>query len=216
MTDTRKAGIALIAGSIGNIVTMAIHPVGSGPLSPAQAEHLIIGSAIAHSLAILSVVLLVLGACGLTLRLAAPDRLAFSGLVFFLFAAVAIFIAAAVSGFIVPSIMRHMVRDTPESAPYWRITISSVFQINQAFARIYTVLGSIAVALWSASAIRNGGMGRGMATYGCIVAPILVAGILAGHLTMDVHGMLAVVLAQAIWFIGVGIGLYREDSLIAA
>lgn len=213
MTDNRKSGIAFIAGSIGGIVTMAIHPTASGVLTPAQFEHLAVASAIAHSLAMVSFLLLVLGAFGLTRRLAAPDRLAFSGLVVYVFAAIAVLIATAVSGFIVPNIMRHMIRDAPTTAQQWHIVIDSIFQINQAFSRIFTVAASVAVVLWSASALRNGGLGRGIAIYGCIIAPLIILAICSGHLTLNVHGMAIVVFAQAIWFIGVGIQLSNDDSL---
>jgi hypothetical protein len=212
MTDNRKSGIALIAGSIGGIVTMAIHPTGSGVLTPAQFERLAVVSAIAHSLAMISFLILVLGAFGLTRRLAAPDRLAFSGLVVYVFAAVAVLIATAVSGFIVPNIMRHMIRDVPSAAPQWRIVIDSIFQINQAFSRIFTVAASAAVALWSVSALRHGGLGRGIAIYGCIIAPLLILTICSGRLVLNVHGMAIVVLAQAIWFITAGIVLSGDDS----
>jgi hypothetical protein len=213
MTDNRKSGIAFIAGSIGGIVTMAIHPTASGVLTPAQFERLAVVSAIAHSLAMVSFLVLVLGAFGLTRRLAAPDRLAFSGLVVYVFAAVAVLIATAVSGFIVPNIMRHMIRDVPTTAQQWHIVIDSIFQINQAFSRIFTVAASVAVALWSASALRNGGPGRGIAIYGCIIAPLLILAICSGRLTLNVHGMAIVVFAQAIWFVGVGIQLSGDNSL---
>jgi hypothetical protein len=196
MTDNRKSGIAMV-----------IHPHGAasaGPVTPEQVAHLVLTSGFAHSLALVSVLLLVLGAFGLTRRLAAADRLAFCGVVVYAFAAVAIMIAGAVSGFIVPGIMRHMVRDVASAAPQWHIAIDSIFQINQAFARIYSVAASVAVALWSAAALRNGGIGRGIAIYGCIVAPVLVVGICSGVLELNVHGMGLVALAQAIWFIGVG------------
>jgi hypothetical protein len=215
MTDNRKSGIAFIAGSIGGIVTMAIHPTAGGVSAPSQFEHLAIVSAVAHSLAIVSFLILVLGAFGLTQILSAPDRLAFSALVIYVFAAVAIFIAATVSGFIVPSIMRHMVRDTAAAAPQYHIVIDSIFQINQAFAKIYSIASAVAIALWSASALRNGGIGRGIATYGCIIAPLLIAGIAIGHLKLNVHGMAVVVLTQAIWFIIVGIQLSRVRNAVA-
>ena len=79
MTDNRKSGLALIAGSVGGIVTMAIHPTSAGVLTPAQFERLATVSAIAHSLAIVSFVIMLLGAIGLSMRLTASDRLAFSG-----------------------------------------------------------------------------------------------------------------------------------------
>jgi hypothetical protein len=218
MTDDRKSGIALIAGSLGGILTMAIHPTGGTSPTPGLAAHLASVSAIAHSIALASMLVLFLGACGLTRRLTAfagkpnPDRLAFAGVVTFGFACVAILIAATVSGFIVPSILRHMVRDDAATVPQYHLIVDAVFQFNQAFARIYSVAASAAIALWSVSALRNGGMARGIALYGCVVASLLAAGIAVGHLRLDVHGMAVVVLGHAIWFILTGAQLCRRQS----
>jgi hypothetical protein len=204
MTDDRKAGIALIAGSIGGILTLAVHPSGGGSLPAAQVSYLALVSGAAHSLALVSVLLLFLGACGVARRLGAADRLSFAAIVTFGFACVAIMIAAAVSGFIIPDIMKHMIRDVPASAPQWHIAMDSIFQINQAFSRIFSVAASIAIILWSASALRNGGLGRGVAIYGCIVSALIILGIAVGHLRLDVHGMTVVMVGQVIWFILVG------------
>jgi hypothetical protein len=213
MTDDRKSGIALIAGSLGGIITMAIHPTAAGVLTPAQFERLAVVSAIAHTLAMVSFLIMFLGACGLTRRIAAADRLAFAAVVTFGFAAVAVLIATAVSGFIVPNIMRHMVRDVATAAPMWRIATDAIFQINQAFSRIYSVAASLAIALWSISALRNGGLTRALATYGCVIATLIIFLIGIGHLKLDVHGMAAVVLGQAIWFIATGWHLgFRETA----
>ena len=116
MTDDRKAGIALIAGSLGGIVTMAIHPTATASLTAEQAAHLSVHSGVAHTLALLSVLLLFLGACGLARRLAAADRISFAAIVTYGFACVAVMIAGAVSGYIVPGILNHMVRDVPAAA----------------------------------------------------------------------------------------------------
>jgi len=74
MTDNRKSGIALIAGAIGGIITMAIHPTAGAAMTPAQVDRLAIVSGIAHGRAILSVVVLFLGSCGLAKGVAAADR----------------------------------------------------------------------------------------------------------------------------------------------
>ena len=212
MTDNRKSGIAFIAGTLGSILTMAMHPTGGGSLTADQVTHLQALSGVVHALAMVSVVVTFLGACGLTRRMFADDRLAFAALVTYGFACVAIMIAAAVSGFIIPDIMRHMVRDVPAAAPQWNIVIVGIFQINQAFARIYSVGVSAAIVLWSASALRNGGFTRGIAIYGCVIAPLIVVGIAVGHLRLDVHGMTAVVLGQAVWFVIVGAQLCASAS----
>ncbi len=117
MTDDRKSGIALITASVGGILTMAIHPTGAASLTAVEAPHLAFVSAAAHSLAMVSSVLLFLGACGLARHIAAADRIAFAALVTYAFACVAILIATAVSGFIVPSIILHMLRDVPAAVP---------------------------------------------------------------------------------------------------
>lgn len=213
MTDDRKSGIALIAGSLGGILTMAIHPTAGGQLTPEQAAHLAVASAVAHSLAMVSFVLIFLGACGLARRISAADRLAFAGLVTFGFACIAVLIATAVSGFIVPDIMRRMAHDVPAAGQQWRMIITSIFQINQAFSRIYSVATSLAIILWSVSALRNGGLSRKVAAYGCVIAPLIILGIVIGHLRMDVHGMGAVVLGQAIWFIVVGAQMYSDGAV---
>lgn len=212
MTDNRKAGIALITGSLGGIVTMAIHPTATASLTAEQVAHLSVHSGVAHTLALLSVLLLFLGACGLARRLAAADRISFAAIVTYGFACVAVMIAGAVSGFIVPGILNHMVRDVPAAAHQWEIVIAGIFQFNQAFSRIYSVASSMAIILWSISVLRNGGLGPGVAIYGCVVAPIIILGVGIGHLRLDVHGMTFVMLGQVIWFIIVGFQLLRSHS----
>jgi hypothetical protein len=217
MTDDRKSGIALIAGSLGGVLTMAIHPTGAASLTADQVAHLAVASAAAHSLAMVSFVVLFLGGCGLARSIGALDRIAFSAIVTYGFACVAGFIATAVSGFIVPSIMRHMILDVPATAQQWRIVIDGIFQINQAFARIYSVAASLAIILWSVSALRNGGFGRGVATYGCVIAPLIIVGIVIGRVRLNVHAMAMVVSGQAIWSVMVGAQLYsRRPSETAA
>jgi len=89
----------------------------------------------------------------------------------------------------VPGIMRQMVRDSAAAAPQWRIAIASIFQINQAFSRIYSVAASAAIVLWSVSSLRNGGLSRFAAIYGCVVAPLVAILVIIGHLRMNVHAL---------------------------
>jgi hypothetical protein len=212
MTDDTRSGIALIVGSAGGLATMAVHPTGGGAANEAAYQHLVSISGIAHSMGIMSVAILFLGACGLTVRLLAADRLAFAALVAYGVAAIAALVAAAISGFIEPALMLRMVRDTAAAQPQWRIVIDSFFQINQTFGRMFAMAASVAVALWSLAALRNGGLGRGIATYGTLVGPLVIIGVSVGHLRMDVHGFGLIVLAQAIWFAGAGVQLCRGGA----
>ena len=206
MTDNHKAGIALIVGSFGGMVTMAIHPTAATP-------HLAFIAGVAHSLALVSVLVLLLGLFGLTRFLQDPDRLAFAALVTYGMAAVAVLIAGSISGFVVPATMRMMDRDIPAAASQWRIAIAAIFQMNQAFSKIYSVAGAAAITLWSASCLRTGRLSRGLAIYGCVTATLIALLIVVGHLRLNVHGMTVVMISQVVWFAGMGVGLRRSEIL---
>jgi hypothetical protein len=105
-----------------------------------------------------------------------------------------------------------MLRDAIANEHQWQIVISGIFQINQAFSRIFSVAAALAIILWSVAALRNGGLGRGVAIYGCVVAPLIIVGIGIGHLRLDVHGMAVVMVGQVIWFILVGIQLWPRPA----
>jgi hypothetical protein len=115
-----------------------------------------------------SFLLLFLGTCGIERR---QDRLGLSALVTFAFACIAGLIATAVSGFIVPSIMQHMAQDAPANARIWQIAIDSTFQINQAFAKIFSVATALAIALWSIAALRNQSLSRSTAIPTAVSSP---------------------------------------------
>lgn len=205
MTDDRKAGIALIAGSLGGLLTMHVHPSGGAAFNTeAQVTRLATASAMAHSLALLSMLLVFLGACGLAKRLAGSDRLSFAAIVVYGFASVAIMIAADVSGFIVPEIMHQMVRDVASNAQQWRMVMVGIFQINQTMAQIFSVASSGAIILWCISALRNRSLNLASSIYGCLVGLAIILAIPIG-LRLDVRGMAAVLLGQAIWFFAAGI-----------
>jgi len=216
MTDNQKSCIALAAGSACGLVAMAMHPTGPGGAPRAAYEHLAFVSGAVHSIAIVSVAVGFLGACGLTRRLRSPGRFAVAALGAYGVAVVSALVAAAISGFVEPGIMLRMTRDVPAAAPQWHIVIDAVFQINQAFDRIFAIAASAAVCLWSAAALRNGRLGRGLATYGCVLAPAIVAAVLMGHLRMDVHGFTAIVVAQASWFAGAAAQLWRAEEAVPA
>ncbi len=179
-------------------------------MTQAQVEQLALMSGFAHSLAIVSLLALFLGCCGLTRCIATDDRIAFTALVIFAFSTVAVLIATAVSGFIIPNLIRQMAHDIPNT-PFWRIQITSMFQVNQAFAAVFSVAALMSVLLWSAGIFRSGRFPRGLAWYGCLVSPPLAALILIGRLPLNVHGTGIVALALAIWFLAAGAKLLREE-----
>lgn len=211
MTDDRKSGIALITGMAGTIITMALHPTGHDLASGHAASMMQLNVAV-HTLALVCVPILFLGALGLTQRLASPNRLALSGLVLFGFAEVAVMIAAAASGLITPGLFHHMSADSPAAADAWRAAMALNGHLNQAFALIFTVASSVAIVLWSAAILKSSIFNRALGIYGCILGPLTIVGVLSGHIRLNVHGFGLVILGQAIWFITAGVLLCRQNS----
>lgn len=112
--------------------------------------------------------------------------------------------------------MIRMSRDTAAAVPQWRIVIAAVFDLNQTFARFFAVASFAAVVMWSITALRRRDFSQLLSAYGCIAPPVIGILVIVGHLRMDVHGMMAVVLALSIWFVGAGWRLVRSDQKVAA
>jgi len=211
MTDDRKSGIALIAGSAGMILTMALHP--HGAIKPEQVESMARNLTIVHSLALASLMVLFLGMLGLSRRLRNADRLDVVGLVLFAFASVAVMNAAVMDGLVAPNVMRRIVEAGAGAGESWRTVFRYNFEVNQGFARLYAVTSSIAIIFWSISVIRNRVLARGVGIYGCLFSALAVIVVFSGRVAMDVHGFGAVVLGQAIWFVTVGATLCQSKRV---
>jgi hypothetical protein len=52
---------------------------------------------------------------------------------------------------------------------------------------------------------------RGTGAYGLVVATVALLALLSGHLRLDIHGFGAVVLAQGVWLVLVGLELMRQS-----
>lgn len=212
MTDDRKSALALIAGMLGTIITMALHPTGHDLTTPGHAEAMNQLNVAVHSLALVCLPILFLGAMGLTKRLNASDRLALSGLVLFNFAEVAVMIAAVASGLITPGLIHHMLAAEPGTAGVWSAVLTLNGHINQAFALVFVVASSAAIVLWSAAILKNKTFVGALGIYGCILGPVAIVAVVSGHLRLNVHGFGLVVLVQAVWFITAAVQLWRSNG----
>jgi hypothetical protein len=218
MTNDRVSGLALIAGSAGLIITMSLHPTGHDLFAPGQLEpiaRLVVG---VHALALMSMPVLFFGAVGLSRHLGLGERLSMTALISYGFAMVAGMNAAVFSGLLAPGLARNIVNADPSATESWRMIFHFNGALNQGFALVLVVASSVAIALWSVSMVRGGGLSRSVAIYGCVLGPLTVLAVLSGHLTLGVHGFGMVILGQAVWFITVGVLLCRTgiDALAAA
>jgi hypothetical protein len=212
MTDDRVAGLVLIAGTVGTIVTMAVHPAGSDLFVPgrfAAAARLTLG---AHALAIACLPLLFAGMLVFTRGVAASSRLAVFALVVFGLAAIAAMAAGTMSGLVAPGVAREILDAAPPAADTWRALFDFTGDLNQAFARVFVMASVVAIGCWSVQIVRTGRVARGIGVYGLVAGSLIAAGLAVGHLRLNVHGFGMVVLAEAIWYGSVGAALVRRGS----
>ena len=212
MNDNRTGGMLLTAGSAAFLITMGFHPVGPhGGVLPSPHALAILAAVdrAVHTLAIAALPLLFLGAMALTQRLAGASRLALAALVVYGFAAVAIMSAACMSGFVGADILSRMVEGDPKLESR-HMLLDYTFRLNQAYASVYAVGSCVAIFLWSLEMVRTRRLSTGLGNYGLVLAPLLVAALCSGHLTLDVHGAGLLAILEGVWFITAGILLMRD------
>jgi len=212
MSEDRWSGGALITGSAGFIITMAMHPTGRDLFVPGRAAAMAQMAAVVHGLALACLPLMFFGALGLIRRLRNPRGLPLLGLVAYGFTLVAVMIAAVMSGFIAADLGRRIAESVAPAPETLTTLFQFAGQMNQAFARVYVAGAAVAILAWSIAMAREKIFARGAGIYGCILAPITLLALFSGHLGLDVRGFGIVVLTQAIWFIAVGAKLWNLHS----
>jgi hypothetical protein len=210
MTDNQVSGLALIAGSVGSIITMSLHP--SGHIAPDQMEptiRMLIG---VHALALACVPVLFFGALGLSRSSPGRDRLAMAALAFYTFALLAVMNAAVADGLVTPNVLRQMVASagSPAAIDGWRMVSRYNFYVNQGYAQVFVAASSVAIVLWSVAMFRNRFLSRGLGIYGCVLGTVTLLALFFGRLRLDTHGFGAVMFVQAAWFIVAGSLLWRN------
>jgi hypothetical protein len=208
MTDNRRSSLALVAGSAGMIITMALHPMGR--IAPAELEAVVRKLLAVHSVALASIPLLLLGAWGMARRLSGPDRLSWAGLGVFGYAVAAILTGAVFDGLVEPRLLQQIVGTEGPTREVWQTIMKYNGIVDSAFVRVYVVAAGVAILLWSAAVVKNKQLGWGLALYGGLLGLITVIGVLAGMLRPQSHGFALVIVGEALWFLVAGAALWRE------
>lgn len=211
-SSARGAGALLIAATLLEMLAMAHHPqVHSHDLAQAitQLKGLAGVSAWVHGVLITLMWLGFFALSEFTLR-HNPQRTAVRfGFMAYAAGVAALTGAAIVSGFITARVAQA---GAGLDATDLRITgqlLNLCAMCNQALARLGVVAMSAGIAAWSADLVRAGGLERVLGVLGLAIGVGGAGALLGGVLQLDVHGMLAVVVAQGIWCMGVGVLLWR-------
>jgi hypothetical protein len=217
MTTDRVSGLLLIAGSAGVIITLSLHPSGRDLFAPGQIESAVRHLVAVHSLALASLPLWFLGACGLSRRVTLATSsgeqesypLGVAALVLYGFAMAAMMVAVAVDGLVSGGLARQIVQTTGTVGQGWRIAFNYNGMLDQAFVHVFLVASSAAIMVWSTAMVRSRVLSRGAGVYGWLAGAATVIALLSGQLDRFPHLFGLAIVAQAIWFVIVGVLLSR-------
>jgi hypothetical protein len=212
MSTSRNAAIALFTGSIGGLVTMALHPTGHDVVHNASAGAANTLTTAVHILALLAQPLLLAGTLALTLRFRARRDVAVAAYIFFAVATVAVIIAAVASGLLAPSVLRGYAEADEPARAVMMNALTYTGRVNQAFAMVYVTFSGVAILLWSVAALLGGELPRSLARYGILLGVALILGIMSGYLRLNVHGFGLVVLGEGAWMVWVAVLLWGSTD----
>jgi hypothetical protein len=208
----RIAGAALIAGSLGVIVTMALHPIGGNLRT--DAERLLQLTNVArgvHVLAIVSVVVQAFGFWGLADALGLDKNRVRAGFVALILGWIAVIGAAIASGLLAPELIERYADVDPSERPAMHVAWDYNGLVNQVLARIFIVATAIGVGLWS---LVTWGYGRAWRIVSMIGGVVLVGGIavVLSGVHMDVSHFGLTIAVYSVWVVAAAMLLLRGDG----
>ena len=207
MTTNTQYGVALVAGTVAQVVTMVVHPTSVAAITSDTLAHEMQVLVATHVLALLSVPVVVFGLAGVTRRLGWDRPAALFAFIVYAFAAVAIMLAAITDGLVNAELIPRTFGAPEASLPLLKSVLGYNFQLNQACAKVYVAGSSLAIICWSAALFRLGGFERIVAVVGTVVGVVALAGMLSGQVPMSAHGFGLIVFLQAVWMVALGIAM---------
>jgi hypothetical protein len=210
MKDNQIGGIALIAGSIGFVITMSFHPSGHDFTEAGdQLNAVVTQTMIIHIPAAISLPILFLGALALSRSLVASARLSMAAIVSYGFAMVAAMSNVVVDGFVAPPLMGRFVAATGPASDLWRAVLTYNGQLNEVYAQVFVIASAVAIILWSIAILRDRTFTLGIGIYGLLLGFLIAIAMVLGQLTIVNHGFRLVILGQITWFAIIGVLLLR-------
>src|SRR5207248_5243114 len=141
-------GLALMVGMVAGIVTMAFHPTGVDPRATEEtvAHEMSILVAV-HTLALMSIPLLIFGFAGVTMRAGWHRPEALLACIIYALSAVALMLAGIADGLINAALIPQMTGAIDSKLQAVKAALSYNFQLNQACAKVFVVGSSLAIGI---------------------------------------------------------------------
>jgi hypothetical protein len=208
----RTAGIMIASASVLSVLFMAYHPT----IHPhhtddlfAEMNKVAFANRIVHGFLIALTGVLVCGFSCLASRLGFSSSVVRAGFVAYVMGSIAISAAALINGFMLPDLVLRYEGRPKEALEIMTHLLDWGGVVSHLCSKMGVLAMSIAIVLWSMTLVGRPGATRAAGLFGCVGGAALGIALLAGHLHMDVHGMLAFVLTQTIWSLMVAVQLIR-------
>jgi hypothetical protein len=208
--EARIAGTVLVAATLLSILMMAHHPT-AGTHDAAALAADIAGSAtlsrVVHGVLIALIAFELYAFIVFSAQIARGRSAARAAIVAYAIGAGAMVGAALISGFVVSSLAKYYagIADPAPFTDFARVCMTG----NQALANLGVIAMSAAIVLWSVALLHDPARRRWLAIVGLVTGLAPAVALFSGAIHLDVHGMMLVVLAQAIWNLAAGVMLIR-------
>ncbi|MBP6014848.1 MAG: hypothetical protein KBA31_21680 [Alphaproteobacteria bacterium] len=209
MKVERGGALALIAGTAAMLGVMALHPSGVG--HAAEAAGILRLGFIVHAVAIGSAPVLTFGTFAISRNLGFSPAAALA-FFFYLFGAIMVVLAATMSGFVATKLIELQLAASGTDRDMLHAILRLEWILNQSFATLHVVLFSAAIALYAFAWPDKGALAAAVKIVGFIVGIGVFAWLVSGTLTLNVHGMGAVVILQGAWFVLAAVALLSRPS----
>lgn len=181
----RSQAVAILVSVVLMTITMGIHPAGGGIDHLRSISSLIVFT---HTIAIISVPVLIYGILGFTRRVGPDSRLADAGLISFACGLFAVIAAAALNGLALPIFVGGLEEMDGQALETAGLILRYGFSLNQAFDIVFIIFSCGGIALWSLAIFNGGRFPVWFAVIGAIASVGAIATLGAGFVMTDLSG----------------------------
>lgn len=203
----RACGFALIAAAVVAAIGMLYHPStgGHGMAAVREIARESLIANVVHAVMMLALGALLVGFTGLSAVLGWRSFVSRAAYVAYAVGGAAMFGAATINGFATGKVARAFLASGSADLTVIRDQLVPLGALSTTWAQIGAAGQGLAFALWGTALWRRA---PGLAGLGMLAAvPALAGGV--GIVPLNVHGYLAVVVAQSVWTIAIGVRLAR-------
>lgn len=205
-----SSGTALLVGSLLMVVTMSLHPVGG------NFEHLLrISSAIiiTHSIALVTVPMILFGFWGLTKRLNNNNVFSIAAFITISLGVFAAICALVTNGLALPLFLNNFRNSPPEVITSIKPILLYNIALNSAFDLIFIGAACGAVILWSFAILRTRQFPKWVGYFGIIAGLSAIIALVAGFVFVNLTGFRIFILCFVAWTAIIGFLLRKEEKI---